>query len=255
MRLDRNRGQVAGEQRGRELEAGRPALRPLARRRELRDGADRGLRRRHAGGRLRRSPATATWSATASRACSSPRRPAAAGRGAAARPLRARATRGDGRRPRESAERYAWPRVADQVDRGLRAGDRRCPQPAGAGDGSCRWVGLRAPPTARRGSPPSDCPPWSPRRAGRQPGRRVARRVAVGVAAMARRRADRARGAEDRGRQHRPEHRPLGPQPGSSVGCALMSLSMFLRAAWRCDRARRPARAARSAGATSPRRR
>ncbi len=61
------------------------ALRAVARRRELRHGPDRGVRRRHARRSPRRSPATATWSATASTASSSrPATPSASPRSCSA---------------------------------------------------------------------------------------------------------------------------------------------------------------------------
>ena len=137
----------------------------------------------HAGDRLGRSPATATSSPTASTASSSrpadPQRLAEELQRARHEPER---LRGDGRgRRARSAERYAWPRVADQVDRGLRAGDRACPRrsappsasPAGPGfvraDGGPRRPAQRlpsldpAPARARQARPPRR-PPDRPRR-------------------------------------------------------------------------------------------
>ena len=82
------------------------------------------------------------------------RRPAAPRRGAAARPPRARAPAEMGEAARRSAQRYAWPRVADQVtevyERAIEA-----PAPVTAGERIAHWAGLR----------PADGGPPAPRRA------------------------------------------------------------------------------------------
>ena len=101
----------------RALAARRRPLRAVALGRELRDGPDRGLRGRHPGRRLRRSPATPTSSATASTESCPARRSAASRRGAsAARTPSRRGAPSWCERRASSAERYAWPRVAARVE-------------------------------------------------------------------------------------------------------------------------------------------
>ena len=120
-----------------------------------------------------------------------------------------------GEAARRSAERYAWPHVADRVtevyERAIEA-----PEPVTAG-GEVRRTGPGCGrPTASRRRPSQRLPSLDPPLA--QSGnrrRRVARRVGLGVAGAARRRPDRARGAEDRRRQRRRKHRPLRRRPGS----------------------------------------
>ena len=88
-----------------------------------------------------------------------------------------------GEAARRSAQRYAWPRVADEVtavyERALEA-----PQPVGAGQKLVHWAGLRPadgePKVAAQKLPSLD-PPLA--RDGKR-GRRVARRVGLGVAAL-----------------------------------------------------------------------
>ena len=85
-----------------------------------------------------------------------------------------------GEAARRSAQRYAWPRVADQVtavyERAIEA-----PRPVTSGEKMAHWVGLRpadggpkrsGPPSAGRSAPRSDCP-RSTRRP-RRPGERGA---------------------------------------------------------------------------------
>ena len=114
-----------------------------------------------------------------------------------------------GEAARRSAQRYAWPQVADRVDRGLRAGDRgprSRPAPASApptGPGC-------GPPTASRSARRSDCPRSTRRRPERQAqaaGSPAA--SALGVAGALGDRPDRPRRAEDRRRQRGRKHRPL----------------------------------------------
>jgi phosphatidyl-myo-inositol alpha-mannosyltransferase len=82
---------------------------------------------------------------------------------------------------RRSAERYAWPRVADQVtdvyERAIEA-----PQPSSAGERVAHWAGLR-PADGLPRRPPERLPSLDPplAREGNR-GRRVARRVGLGVA-------------------------------------------------------------------------
>ena len=90
-----------------------------------------------------------------------------------------------------------------------RAGQRAASALAALGRAAAR-------PTAGRRRPPQRLPSLDPPPA--QSGsrrRRVARRVGLGVAGVARRRPDRARGAEDRRRQRRRKHRPLRPHLGA----------------------------------------
>ena len=99
-----------------------------------------------------------------------------------------------GEAARRSAERYAWPRVADRVtevyEQAIEA-----PEPVTAGERFAAWVGLRPadgdPPAPRQRLPSLD-PPLA-QSGGRR--RRIARRVGLGVAGAARDRPDRARGA------------------------------------------------------------
>jgi phosphatidyl-myo-inositol alpha-mannosyltransferase len=84
---------------------------------------------------------------------------------------------------RESAERYAWPRVADRVteiyERAIEA-----PAPSTAAERAARWTGLRSadggPPSPPRRLPSLD-PPLAQGGGGR---RRVARRLGLGVAGV-----------------------------------------------------------------------
>jgi phosphatidylinositol alpha-mannosyltransferase len=88
-----------------------------------------------------------------------------------------------GEAARESAQRYAWPRVADRVtevyERAIEA-----PAPSTAGERVAHWAGFRpadgSPPSPPRRLPSLD-PPLA-RVGGR--GRRVARRVGLGVAGV-----------------------------------------------------------------------
>ena len=202
---------------GAQLARRRPALRALALRRELRHGPDRGLRRRHAGDRLRdrrlqrrrhrrrrRRPGAARATRSASpRSCSAlhhePERLAAMGE--AGRRERRALRLAAGRRPRSTA--------------GLRAGDRSCPGPSAPPERAARRAGLvRAdggPAAPAERLPSLDPAPASAAAAAA----RVARRVGLGVAGVARRRPDGARGAADRRRQRRRKHRPLRPHLGA----------------------------------------
>jgi phosphatidylinositol alpha-mannosyltransferase len=82
---------------------------------------------------------------------------------------------------RASAQRYAWPRVADQVtevyERAIEA-----PQPSGAGQRFAHWAGVRPADGARK-IPAQRLPSLDPEPAqAGNVGRRVARRLALGVA-------------------------------------------------------------------------
>ena len=133
---------------------------PSLRRRELRHGADRGVRRRHAGGRLRhrrlprrgarrrrrraraRRPTRRRW----------PRRCATSTRSPSAAREMARAAAAD-------VERFAWPRVADRGDGGLRGRDRHA---------RSRQARCSAPPS-RSASASADLKPHVPRAQAAQP--------------------------------------------------------------------------------------
>jgi phosphatidylinositol alpha-mannosyltransferase len=88
-----------------------------------------------------------------------------------------------GEAARESAQRYAWPRVADQVtevyERAIET-----PAPSTAGERAAHWAGIRpadgGPPSPPRRLPSLD-PPLAP---GGSRRRRVARRLGLGVAGV-----------------------------------------------------------------------
>jgi phosphatidylinositol alpha-mannosyltransferase len=86
-----------------------------------------------------------------------------------------------GEAARESAERFAWPRVAERVE-AVYEEVRQAPAPAGAASRAARRVGLvpadGSPPAPARRLPSLDP---APARAGRQ---RIARRAALGIAAV-----------------------------------------------------------------------
>ena len=184
-----------------------------------------------------------------------PGRPAAPRRGASARPPRARAAAEMGEAARRSAQRYAWPRVADQVEPRLRAGDGGARADGRRRSGSPATPASSAPTAARRARR-SGCPRSTPRRprgeqraAARAPDRARGRR-------SARPRADRCSrrskiGVDQRGREHRPLRHRLGADRDRADG----RLDVPARRLLVLDRARGAAATARSAAATSPRRR
>ena len=96
-----------------------------------------------------------------------------------------------GEAARKSAERYAWPRVAD---RGTGVYERAIEAPAapGAPERVAHWAGVR-PADGRPPRPPQRLPSLDPRarRSGSRR-RRVARRIGLGVAGVARGRPDRS---------------------------------------------------------------
>jgi len=84
---------------------------------------------------------------------------------------------------RHSAQRYAWPRVADRVtevyERAIAA-----PRPQGAGERAAHWAGLRAADGGPR-RPPQKLPSLDPAPAqGGRRGRRIARRAGLGIAGV-----------------------------------------------------------------------
>ena len=187
----RHRGRRVPRQRGRRRAVapaarGRRALRSFARRRELRDGADRGVRGRHAGGRLRHRRLPPGRSPRPRRAAGSTRAAARAGRGAAldvARSLAPGSAMGEAARTR--AADFAWPRVATQVT-GVyeQALQRPQAEPAHASGWRSRPACARR--IFRSGGRHAGCPRWSrpacaPRRA-RLGG--MARRVGLVLSAL-----------------------------------------------------------------------
>ena len=133
---------------------GRPALRALARRRELRHGAHGGVRLRHAGGGLghRRLPRRGARRRRR-RAGARPATPSSSGealRALALDPARRERMAGAAR---ERAERFAWPRVAA---RGRPRSTRRPLAHRARGRGRARG---RARPARARPSPARACGP------------------------------------------------------------------------------------------------
>jgi phosphatidylinositol alpha-mannosyltransferase len=134
-----------------------------------------------------------------------------------------------GEAARRSAQRYAWPRVADQVtevyERAIEA-----PRPEGAGEQLAHWAGLRpadgGPRRPARRLPSLD--PAPARAAGR--GRRVARRaglvvagaLGIGLTALA---------AQKIGVDNVVESIVRSNLTWVLVACALMAVSLFFRAA------------------------
>jgi phosphatidyl-myo-inositol alpha-mannosyltransferase len=134
-----------------------------------------------------------------------------------------------GEAARESARRYAWPRIADRVaevyERAIEA-----PVPETAGERVAHWAGLRpadgAPPSRPQRLPSLDPPP--PRGASR--GRRVARRaglaatgvLGVGLTALA---------AQKIGVDNVLASMVRSDATWVVIACGLMALSLFFRAA------------------------
>ena len=130
---------------------------------------------------------------------------------------------------RESAQRYAWPRVADQVtevyERAIEA-----PEPRGAAERVVRWAGLQPADGKPRRSPqrlPSLDPPLA---SGGSRRRRVARRVGLGVAGAL------GLGLTALAAQKIGVDKVVSSIVRSDVtwvlvACALMALSLFFRAA------------------------
>jgi phosphatidyl-myo-inositol alpha-mannosyltransferase len=134
-----------------------------------------------------------------------------------------------GRAARQSAERYAWPRVADQVtavyERAIEA-----PQPSTRTERAALWMGLR-PADGLPPNPPQRLPSLDPAPA--QPGkrrRRIARRIGlaaagvigVGLTALA---------AQKIGVDNVVESIVRSDLSWVLVACALMAISLFFRAA------------------------
>jgi phosphatidyl-myo-inositol alpha-mannosyltransferase len=134
-----------------------------------------------------------------------------------------------GEAARHSAQRYAWPHVADQVtevyERALEA-----PRPATAAGRAAQWAGLRPADGGPRRPPqrlPSLDPP--PARAGNR-GRQVARRAGLGVAAILGLGLT-ALAAEKIGIDNVVESIVRSNFTWVLIACALMATSLFFRAA------------------------
>jgi phosphatidyl-myo-inositol alpha-mannosyltransferase len=134
-----------------------------------------------------------------------------------------------GEAARQSAQRYAWPHVADRVtavyERAI-----EMPRPAGAGERAAHWVGVRSadggPPSPPRRLPSLD-PPLAQdgsrrRRIARRAGLGVAGALGVGLTALA---------AQKIGVDNVIESIVRSDLTWVLVACALMALSLFFRAA------------------------
>jgi phosphatidylinositol alpha-mannosyltransferase len=137
--------------------------------------------------------------------------------------------RGMGEAARRSAQRYAWPRVADQVtevyERAIAA-----PLPATTGERAAHWAGLRsadgAPHRPARKLPSLDPEPVSAGKRGRQVARRaglvVAGALGVGLTVLA---------AQKIGVDNVVESIVRSNLTWVLIACGLMALSLFFRAA------------------------
>ena len=134
-----------------------------------------------------------------------------------------------GEAARQSAQRYAWPRVADQVtavyERAV-----EIPEPEGALERVAHWAGLR-PADGLRASPPRRLPSLDPApvRTGNRR-RRVARRVGLGAAGVLGIGLT-ALAAQKIGVDHVVKSIVRSDLSWVLVACALMALSLFFRAA------------------------
>ena len=161
-----------------------------------------------------------------------------------------------GEAARRSAQRYAWPRVADRVTRGLRAGDRGARSRSRAGERLAHWAGLRpadgGPPRPRQRLPSLDPPlarSGSAQAPGRPPGRPRRRR-------RARRRPDRCSRRSKIGVDNVVESIVRSDFTWVLVACgADGALAVLPRRLLVLDRRARRCPTARSGAATSPRRR
>jgi phosphatidylinositol alpha-mannosyltransferase len=130
---------------------------------------------------------------------------------------------------RQSAQRYAWPRVADRVSQVYQRAIE-APAPASAGERVAHWAGLRAadggPPSPPRRLPSLD-PPLAQsgsrkRRVARRAGLGVAAALGVGLTALA---------AQKIGVDNVVTSIVRSNLTWVLVACALMALSLFFRAA------------------------
>jgi len=134
-----------------------------------------------------------------------------------------------GEAARRSAERYAWPRVADRVTRVYERAIE-APEPSGALERAATWAGVRPadglPPSPPRKLPSLDPAPALPGKRRRQAVRRIGLAAAgatgLGLTAIA---------AEKIGVDHVVESIVRSDLTWVLVACALMALSLFFRAA------------------------
>ncbi len=134
-----------------------------------------------------------------------------------------------GEAARRSAERYAWPRVADRVTRVYERAVE-APEPRGALERAAHWAGIRPadglPPRPPRRLPSLDPEPASPgdrrRRAARRIGLGAAGALGVGLTALA---------AQKIGVDNVLASIVRSDLTWVLVACALMALSLFFRAA------------------------
>jgi phosphatidyl-myo-inositol alpha-mannosyltransferase len=130
---------------------------------------------------------------------------------------------------RQSAERYAWPRVADRVSKVYEQAIE-APQPVTVAERAAHWAGIR-PADGRTPSPPRRLPSLDPplaqggsrrRRVARRAGLAVAGVLGIGLTALA---------AQKIGIDNVIESIVRSDLTWVLVACALMSLSLFFRAA------------------------
>lgn len=134
-----------------------------------------------------------------------------------------------GRAARESAERYAWPRVADRVA-GVYERAIEVPEPRGALERAAHWAGVRPadgmPPQPPQRLPSLDPEPVQPGKRRRKIARRVgltaAGAVGIGLTALA---------AQKIGVDNVVASIVRSDLTWVLVACALMALSLFFRAA------------------------
>jgi phosphatidyl-myo-inositol alpha-mannosyltransferase len=130
---------------------------------------------------------------------------------------------------RQSAQRYAWPRVADRVSRVYERAIE-VPAPAGAVERAAHWAGLR-PADGRPPSPPQRLPSLDPPIAqGGSRKRRLARRAGLGIAAVLGVGLT-ALAAQKIGVDNVVASIVRSDLTWVLVACALMALSLFFRAA------------------------
>jgi phosphatidyl-myo-inositol alpha-mannosyltransferase len=130
---------------------------------------------------------------------------------------------------RQSAQRYAWPRVADQVT-GVYEQAIEAPEPRGAAERVVRWAGLQ-PADGKPRRPPQRLPSLDPPLArGGSRRRRVARRVGLGVAGALGLGLT-ALAAQKIGVDKVVSSIVRSDATWVLIACALMALSLFFRAA------------------------
>jgi phosphatidyl-myo-inositol alpha-mannosyltransferase len=134
-----------------------------------------------------------------------------------------------GEAARESAQRYAWPRVADRVEEVYEQAIE-APEPEGVGERVAHWAGLR-PADGRPPRPPRRLPSLEPPLvSGGGAGRRIARRAGLIVAGILGAGLT-ALAAQRVGIDNVVTSIVRSDITWVLVACALMSLSLFFRAA------------------------